>query len=285
MVQQAKLQIAYAVVRAAPRHLRDGYGFLGRCRSAGAVVTVTPRLVVTARLRWRAFVAEELGAAMGASTQSAMSLMADALDLRHRLPRLWALVEDLAPWRRGSPGGSRPTPARSPSRAPGGWTSSSPRGSTGSGCPTIQRLVALAAARFAPEEQAEKEAGARVRAPRDPVPPAPRCVRRHLLARRHRRHRRPHRVLRGSSAKSPNSSAGWVTPTTTRPARPTPSASSPADKPPSTSLTTRPTQAPCRGDPCARTSTCTSRWPTSPPAPTALQSSGRWRSSAPPPPT
>ena len=36
------------------------------------------------------FVAEELGAAMGVSTQSAMSLMADALDLRHRFPQLWA---------------------------------------------------------------------------------------------------------------------------------------------------------------------------------------------------
>ena len=48
-----------------------------------------------------AFVAEELGAAMGVSTQAAMSLMADALDLRHRLPRLWALVEDVAvvPWK------------------------------------------------------------------------------------------------------------------------------------------------------------------------------------------
>src|SRR6476660_1968439 len=32
------------------------------------------------------FVAEELGAALGVSTQSAMALMADALDLRHRLP-------------------------------------------------------------------------------------------------------------------------------------------------------------------------------------------------------
>ena len=36
------------------------------------------------------FVAEELGAAMGVSTQSAMSLMADALDLQHRFPLLWA---------------------------------------------------------------------------------------------------------------------------------------------------------------------------------------------------
>ena len=45
--------------------------------------------------------AEELGAAMGVSTQAAMSLMADALDLRHRLPRLWAQVEagDVAPWK------------------------------------------------------------------------------------------------------------------------------------------------------------------------------------------
>ena len=39
--------------------------------------------------------AEELGAAMGVSTQSAMALMADALDLRHRLPLLWAKVEAL----------------------------------------------------------------------------------------------------------------------------------------------------------------------------------------------
>ena len=47
------------------------------------------------------FVAEELGAAMGVSTQSAMSLMADALDLRHRFPQLWAGVEagEVAPWK------------------------------------------------------------------------------------------------------------------------------------------------------------------------------------------
>ena len=47
------------------------------------------------------FVAEELGAAMGVSTQSAMSLMADALDLRHRFPLLWATVEagEVAPWK------------------------------------------------------------------------------------------------------------------------------------------------------------------------------------------
>ena len=62
-----------------------------------------------------AFVAEELGAAMGVSTQAAMSLMADALDLRHRLPHLWAQVEAgaVAPWRRTRPSGRRrhPLPA------------------------------------------------------------------------------------------------------------------------------------------------------------------------------
>ena len=74
-----------------------------------------------------AFVAEELGAAMGVSTQSAMSLMADALDLRHRLPLLWAQVESggVAPWRRTGPVGSQRTPAACRSRRRGGWTSSS----------------------------------------------------------------------------------------------------------------------------------------------------------------
>ena len=62
-----------------------------------------------------AFVAEELGAAMGVSTQSAMSLMADALDLRHRFPLLWAKVEAWR-WRRARPAGSPPTPAPCPSR-------------------------------------------------------------------------------------------------------------------------------------------------------------------------
>ena len=38
---------------------------------------------------------------MGISTQSAMSLMADALDLRHRLPQLWEKVEalEVAPYK------------------------------------------------------------------------------------------------------------------------------------------------------------------------------------------
>ena len=93
---------------------------------------------------------------MGVSTQSAMSLMADALDLRHRLPRLWALVEDLAvaPWKtRRVAVDTRSLPFEAAR-----WVDEQLAARVdGFGLPTIERLVALAAARFAPEEQAEKE--------------------------------------------------------------------------------------------------------------------------------
>jgi hypothetical protein len=103
-----------------------------------------------------AFVAEELGSAMGVSTQAAMSLMADALDLRHRLPRLWALVEDLAvaPWKiRRVAADTRSLPAEGAR-----WVDEQLAARVdGFGLPTIERMVALAAARFAPQEQTEKE--------------------------------------------------------------------------------------------------------------------------------
>ena len=97
---------------------------------------------------------------MGVSTQSAMSLMADALDLRHRLPRLWAQVE-AGEWRRGRPAGSPPTPAPCRSRRARWVDEQLAARVDGFGLPTIERLVALAAARFAPEEQAEKEQAVR----------------------------------------------------------------------------------------------------------------------------
>ena len=115
------------------------------------------------------FVAEELGAAMGVSTQSAMSLMADALDLRHRLPRLWAKVEDLAvaPWKtRRVAADTRSLPLEGAR-----WVDEQLAARVdGFGLPTIERLVALAAARFAPEEQAEKEAGPAVPSTTSPSP-------------------------------------------------------------------------------------------------------------------
>ena len=47
------------------------------------------------------FAAEQLAAALSVSTMSGQQLMSDALDLQHRLPRIWARVEslDVAPWR------------------------------------------------------------------------------------------------------------------------------------------------------------------------------------------
>ena len=116
------------------------------------------------------FVAEELGAAMGVSTQSAMSLMAHALDLRHRFPLLHAKVENLevAPWKtRQVAEATRSLPFDAAR-----WMDQELAARVdGFGIPTIERLVALAAARFAPEEQAEKEQSA-VAVARHPHPPA-----------------------------------------------------------------------------------------------------------------
>ncbi|WP_460821430.1 hypothetical protein, partial [Nocardioides ungokensis] len=42
-----------------------------------------------------AFAPEPLAAVLGVATQTGMKLIADALDLQHRLPRIWALVERL----------------------------------------------------------------------------------------------------------------------------------------------------------------------------------------------
>ena len=48
-----------------------------------------------------AFTPEPVAAALGVSTLAGMKLIADALDLQHRLPRIWRLVEqlDVEPWK------------------------------------------------------------------------------------------------------------------------------------------------------------------------------------------
>jgi hypothetical protein len=106
-----------------------------------------------------AFAAEPLGAAMGVSTQAAMGLMAAALDLRHRLPHLWALVETLkvAPYKaRRVAEDTRSLPL-----AGARWVDEQLAARVdGFGIPTIDRLVALAAARYAPEDHADKEQAA-----------------------------------------------------------------------------------------------------------------------------
>jgi hypothetical protein len=179
-----------------------------------------------------AFAAEELGAAMGVSTQSAMGLMACALDLRHRLPRLWALVESLqvAPWKaRRVAEDTRSLPLEAAR-----WVDEQLAARVDEfGLPTIERLVALAAARYAPEDHAATEQAARrgwhvtLNHPRPASSPAPPGWRPPAT---------PATWPRSTpwSARRRSGSVGSGTPTTTRPARPRPSASSPPARPPST---------------------------------------------------
>ena len=95
---------------------------------------------------------------MGVSTQSAMALMADALDLRHRLPRLWAQVEDLAvaPWKtRRVADDTRSLPYEAAR-----WVDEELAARVdGFGTPDHRAAGRAGAARFAPEEQVEKETG------------------------------------------------------------------------------------------------------------------------------
>ena len=60
----------------------------------------TRSLVAKALLLVAAFAPEPFAAALGVSTMSGMQLLADALDLVHRLPLAWAKVQALAvaPW-------------------------------------------------------------------------------------------------------------------------------------------------------------------------------------------
>jgi len=143
------------VVRPAPRNDRRGYGDLGR-QGPSRLSDCEASLGVDGSPAVAAFVAEELGAAMGISTRSAMGLMADALDLRHRLPHLWAKVKagEVAPYKTRRVA----TDTRSLPCEAARWVDEELAARVdGFGVPTVERLVALAAARFAPEEQAEKE--------------------------------------------------------------------------------------------------------------------------------
>ena len=102
------------------------------------------------------FTAEPFGAALGVSTQSAMGLLADALDLHHRLPQLWSRVKalEVAPWKARRVA----TETRSLPLAAARWVDAElAHRLDGFGVPTIERLVAHAVATFTPLEQAEKE--------------------------------------------------------------------------------------------------------------------------------
>ena len=105
-----------------------------------------------------AFAPEPVAAALGVSTLTGMKLIADALDLQHRLPRIWRLVEDLAvePWKARQVAQATHTLSReaaayvddqlAPRLASCGFTA-------------IQTAVAMAIAKYHPEllEQREKQ--------------------------------------------------------------------------------------------------------------------------------
>ncbi len=109
-----------------------------------------------------AFAPEPFAAALGVSTLSGLQLLADALDLQHRLPHTWAAVEalEVAPWK-----------ARKIARA----THSLPREAAayvdrqladraGScGWPTVERAIARATATFDPGLLSAKEREGRAR--------------------------------------------------------------------------------------------------------------------------
>ena len=120
-------------------------------------------------------------------------LMADALDLLHRFPQLWAKVEagQVAPWKtrrvatdtRSLPFEARPLDRRGARRADRRVRAPDHRAA---GRPRSRAVRARGAGR--------QGTGRGVRSPRDAQPPATRGVRRHLLARGRRRHQGPHRL-------------------------------------------------------------------------------------------
>ncbi|CAM3288102.1 HNH endonuclease signature motif containing protein [Nocardioides dubius] len=96
-----------------------------------------------------AFAAEEFAAASGISRYAALSLLADALDLHHRLPLLWAQVELLE-----VPGWKARRVAeltRKLSREAAAWFDQTLADGERYGWPTIERTLAMAVAKFHPE--------------------------------------------------------------------------------------------------------------------------------------
>ena len=158
------------------RH-RDGYGDVGRRGSA------RPPTATSGWVRRRpgsdSVRSRGMGAAMGASTQSAMPLMATPW-ISPPTHRLWSKMKDLAvaQWKTRRVA----TDTRSlPFEAARSVDEQLASRVDGFGLPTIERGVALRRP-VAPESRPRRTRYP-VPAPRHPHPPASRRVRRHLLAR------------------------------------------------------------------------------------------------------
>ena len=102
-----------------------------------------------------AFTPEAFAVALGVSPSSAAGLIADALDLRHRLPTLWKRVQrlELPAWQARRVAQQ----TRRLSREGARWVDDQLADRTGAGPIIVDRLVAQAIARFDPEEHEKRE--------------------------------------------------------------------------------------------------------------------------------
>jgi hypothetical protein len=109
-----------------------------------------------------AFTPEPFAAALGVTTNAGMQLLADALDLAYRLPRLWARVEalEIPAWQARRVAQETTTLSQAAATYVDEQLASR---SGGFGWPTIERVVAFAVARFHPDRLATKERSARER--------------------------------------------------------------------------------------------------------------------------
>ncbi|MBE7326057.1 DUF222 domain-containing protein, partial [Nocardioides sp. Y6] len=109
-----------------------------------------------------AFTAEPLAGALGVSPSAAQALLADTLDLVHRLPRTWDQVRALVlpVWKaRKIAKATRDLP-----REAAAWVDGQLIGAAASiGAAALDRLIDLAVARVDPEAQKEREAAERAR--------------------------------------------------------------------------------------------------------------------------
>lgn len=109
-----------------------------------------------------AFTAEPLAGVLRVSPAAAQGLLADTLDLVHRLPRLWDQVQclEVAVWKARRIASA----TRSLSLEAARWVDRQLIGAAGSiGAAALDRLIALAVARVDPESQKEKEEAERAR--------------------------------------------------------------------------------------------------------------------------
>ena len=211
-----------------------------------------------------AFTPEPFALALGMSPSAGAQLIADALDLRHRLPMLWKRLSRLGGAGLAGPTGRPPDPPPAQGRRDlGRRTARRPRACgpvdrRPLGRPSHRGLRPRGTRR--PRERSPGRLG------RHPHPPRGHRLPRHLPPRSHRRHPGPQERSTTRSAASPTSCTSTATPPARRPQGQGP----------------RHPHRPTHRDRASRRSRCTpaSRPATSNPTPSP---SARSRSSAPPP--